>query len=133
MGSTQPRRRFWRMLLGPSGIEIGLEALEDSPVVFEVDDLLEAPSVSLEELLLRFILSSNRDLSMEPSSPGAVTRAGLLSRDTGGTGVWSRDTRDWSRETGVVTRDTGVILLCSVSVLWRASVIGSWGAGIRGW
>jgi len=92
VGSTQPRRRLWRMLLGPSGIEIGREAFDDSPVVFEVDDLLEAASVSLEELLLRFILSSNKDLSMEPSSPGAEARAGLLSRD-GGTGVWSLDTR----------------------------------------
>ena len=120
------------MSLGASGIEIGRDALEDSPVVFEVEDLFEAASVSLEELLLRFILSSSRDLSMEPSSPGTGARAGLLSRE-GGTGVWSRDTCSWSRDTGVVTRDTGVILLCSVSVLWRGSARASWGAGTRGW
>ena len=109
-------------------METGREDLEDSPVLFDVDDLLEATSVSLEELLLRFIVSRSRDLSMEPSSTGTEPRAGLLSRE-GGAGVWSRDTCDWSRVTGVVTRDTGVILLCSVSVLRR----GSWGAATRGW
>merc|ERR1719510_2782887 len=66
-GSTQPRSLFLKISFGPSGIEIGFEDLDDSPVD-SVDDFLEFASVSMEELRLRFMRSRSKDLSMEVSS-----------------------------------------------------------------